>query len=61
MHVWSETLVMDRAEILHIERTSWKQHEKFYKQSTYAWDNIIMLTIEMGKRDVGKGNISEVV
>ena len=33
MHVWSETLVMDRAKILHIERTSWKQHEEFYKQS----------------------------
>ena len=24
---------MDRAEILHIERTSWKQHEEVYKQS----------------------------
>ena len=33
MHVWSETLVMDLAEILHIERTSWKQHEEFCKQS----------------------------
>ena len=33
MHVWSETLVMDRASILHIERTSWRQHEEFYKQS----------------------------
>ena len=32
MHVWSETFVMDRAEILHIERTSWKQHGEFYKQ-----------------------------
>ena len=33
MHIWSETLVMDRANILHIERTSWRQHEEFYKQS----------------------------
>ena len=33
MTVWSEQLVMDRAEILHIERTSWKQHEKFYMHS----------------------------
>jgi hypothetical protein len=33
MHVWSETLVMDRAAILNIERTSWIQHEEFYKQS----------------------------
>jgi len=33
MHAWSETLVMDRAEILHIERTSWRRHEEFYKQS----------------------------
>ena len=33
MRVWGETLVMDRANILHIERTSWRQHEEFYKQS----------------------------
>ena len=33
MHVWGNTLVMDREEILHIERTSWRRHEQFYKQS----------------------------
>ena len=58
MHAWSETLVMDRAAILNTERTSWIQHEEFYKQSLLG---IIMSTIEMGKRDVGKGNISDAV
>ena len=33
MHVWSKRFAMGRAEILHIERTSWKQHEEVYKHS----------------------------
>ena len=33
MHAWSEPLVTDRAAILNTERTSWIQHEEFYKQS----------------------------
>ena len=33
MDVWSKQLVVDRAVILHIERTRWKQHEECYVQS----------------------------
>ena len=31
--VWSTQLVVDRAVILHIERTRWKQHEECYVQN----------------------------
>ena len=30
MDTWSKQLVVDRAVILHIERTRWKQHEECY-------------------------------
>ena len=33
MGVWSKQLVMDRAVILHIERTRWKQHEECYMRN----------------------------
>jgi len=33
MDVWSKQLVVDRAVILHIERTRWKQHEECYVQN----------------------------
>ena len=56
MDVWSKQLVVDRAVILHIERTRWKQHEECYVHNMLG---IIMSTIAMGKRDVGERNISE--
>ena len=33
MHMWHERLVMDRAEILHIEQPGWKRHEELYMHS----------------------------
>ena len=33
MDVWSKQLVVDRAVILHIERTRWKQHGECYVQN----------------------------
>ena len=56
MDDWSEQFVADRADILHVERTSWRRHEEFYSINTaYAPD---VLTNEVGKRDLGEEDIS---
>ena len=44
---WMRRFVMDRADILNVERTSWKRHEEFYTQHNNAWDDI-MSTNAMG-------------
>ena len=59
MDVWSKQLVVERAVILHIERTRWKQHKECYVHNMLGI--IMMSTIAMGKRDVGERNISEVL
>ena len=54
MNMWSEQLVMDQAEILHIERTRWKQHEECYMQ------NMLGICLQLRwAQDVGKENILE--
>ena len=39
MGVWSEQLIVDRADILHTERTRRRQHDEYYVQH---WCNIIL-------------------
>ena len=56
MDDWMERFVADRAEILHVERTSWRRHEEFYTQHNYYAQDV--LTDEVGKRDVGEEDIS---
>ena len=57
MQAWSESFVMDRAAIFEY-RTNELDTARGVLQTKFAWD---MSTIEMGKRDVGEGDIYEAV